>query len=291
MHHSRLGGLIIDCRTDDLERAGRFWSAALGWPVRPPAPGEDPRYVGLVPPPGEPYLEVQRVDHPSRVHLDIVTDDVESEVVRLEELGAVRVARFRTWWVMEAPTGQRFCVVKVGARGFPGPVTRWGDRDSHAARSRPEGDALAVRSATLDDALVLASLATELGYPSDAADLSRRLTTLLGRPDHTVRIAVADRGEVVGWVHAFVSLRLESDPFAEIGGLVVRSEWRGRGVGRCLVEAAAAWGAAQGCTRLRVRCRIDRDGAHAFYARLGFARSKTQGVLDASLPRAPEVER
>jgi glyoxalase superfamily protein len=55
---------------------------------------------------------VQQVDHESRVHLDVETDDVEAEVARLEALGAKRVAKVRTWWVLEAPTGQRFCVVR-----------------------------------------------------------------------------------------------------------------------------------------------------------------------------------
>ena len=30
MHRSRLAGFIIDCRTDDLHGAARFWSGALG---------------------------------------------------------------------------------------------------------------------------------------------------------------------------------------------------------------------------------------------------------------------
>ena len=53
------------------------------------------------------------VGHDSRVHLDIESDDIEAEVARLEALGAKKVAFIRRWWVMEAPTGQRFCVVKM----------------------------------------------------------------------------------------------------------------------------------------------------------------------------------
>ena len=50
---------------------------------------------------------------PGRVHLDIKSDDVESEVTRLERLGAKRVRRVKSWWVMEAPSGHRFCVVPL----------------------------------------------------------------------------------------------------------------------------------------------------------------------------------
>lgn len=51
--------------------------------------------------------------HDSRMHLDIETDDIEAEVRRLEALGAKRVAAVHTWVVMGAPTGQRFCVVRM----------------------------------------------------------------------------------------------------------------------------------------------------------------------------------
>jgi hypothetical protein len=61
------------------------------------------------------------VDHPGRVHLDIETDDIEAEVKRLEALGAKRVEFIKRWWVMEAPTGQRFCVVRPQHDGKLGP--------------------------------------------------------------------------------------------------------------------------------------------------------------------------
>jgi hypothetical protein len=82
---------------------------------------EGQRYVRLVDPHGRLHIEVQAVSHPSRVHLDIEADDVEAEVRRLEGHGAKRVAPIHTWWVMEAPTGQRFCVVTRAA----GVIDRW----------------------------------------------------------------------------------------------------------------------------------------------------------------------
>jgi RimJ/RimL family protein N-acetyltransferase len=110
MHRSRLAGFIIDCRTDDLAAASRFWSRALGMPVTG-RDGED--YDRLDARVRDLLVEVQRVPHDSRVHLDIETDDVEAEVARLEQLGATRIERVKTWWVMQAPTGQRFCVVRA----------------------------------------------------------------------------------------------------------------------------------------------------------------------------------
>ena len=111
MHRSQLGGFIIDCDTDDLETAAAFWSQALGLAMRRSEDPAEANYIGLETEPEGLHIEVQKVDHPSRVHLDIETDDIEADVARLEALGATRVAAVHSWQVMEAPTGQRFCVV------------------------------------------------------------------------------------------------------------------------------------------------------------------------------------
>lgn len=112
-HRSRLAGFIIDCETDDLDAAARFWSGALGWPIGTLPAEESDTYVKLDDAPGGLHVEVQKVTHASRVHLDIETDDIEAEVARLEALGAKRLSAVHTWVVMEAPTGQRFCVVRM----------------------------------------------------------------------------------------------------------------------------------------------------------------------------------
>lgn len=125
MHRSGLGGIIIDCQTDDPERAARFWSKALGYGIKPRAPDGDPDYVELDVPEGRPYIEVQRVAHPSRVHLDIKTDDLDAEVSRLEQLGARALERIKHWCVMEAPSGQRFCVVQLYAGEERGALNCW----------------------------------------------------------------------------------------------------------------------------------------------------------------------
>ena len=112
MHKSRLAGFIIDCRTTDLHGAARFWSQALGLATEILPGQEGDSYVKLKVPDERMHIEVQAVDHDSRVHLDIESDDIEAEVRRLEALGAKRVAKIQSWVVMEAPTGQRFCVVR-----------------------------------------------------------------------------------------------------------------------------------------------------------------------------------
>lgn len=125
MHKSKLGGFIIDCRTDDLPGAANFWSGALGMPQRELPGSEGDLYRALHDARQGLNIEVQKVDHPSRVHLDIESDDVDAEVRRLEHLGAKRVQQIQTWWVMEAPTGQRFCVVRAASPRFEELASRW----------------------------------------------------------------------------------------------------------------------------------------------------------------------
>jgi hypothetical protein len=124
MHDSRLAGFIIDCNVPDLGAAAQFWGAALRMDVRALPASEGEKYVRLVDPEQRLHIEVQAVSHPSRVHLDIDSTDVEAEVARLEALGARRIAQVHTWWVMEAPTGQRFCVVQRKNAGSSA-LARW----------------------------------------------------------------------------------------------------------------------------------------------------------------------
>ena len=125
MHKSRLGALIIDCKTDDLPREAAFWSAALGYAIAPPRPGDTGRYIHLAGPSGEVSIELQSVDHESRVHLDIETDDFTAEIARLEKLGARRVKDYGRWVVMEAPSGHRFCVVNPQRADFQENAKEW----------------------------------------------------------------------------------------------------------------------------------------------------------------------
>lgn len=125
MHHSRLCAVLIDCNDPDVDRAAGFWAGALGRAVDSDHPGTRGNYRMLETPLDEPIVQIQRVTHESRAHLDIETDDIPAEVLRLERPGATVVNRLERWVVMQAPTGQRFCVVRVQRPGFPKNANRW----------------------------------------------------------------------------------------------------------------------------------------------------------------------
>lgn len=125
MHKSKLAGFIIDCQTADLPKASAFWGGALGMAQRGLDGSEGENYVRLMDTQHGLHIEVQKVSHESRVHLDIETDDIDAEVARLEKLGAKRLKKISTWWVMESPTGQRFCVVRAKGDDFERLATPW----------------------------------------------------------------------------------------------------------------------------------------------------------------------
>ncbi len=122
MHKSKLGGISIDCEDTDLKVAAEFWSQALGLTK---AGETHPNYASFKPIAGGLTVEVQNVSHPSRVHMDIETDDIQADIKRLENLGATVVSKVKTWYVMEAPTGQRFCIVEAQAENFDKEANVW----------------------------------------------------------------------------------------------------------------------------------------------------------------------
>ena len=139
-----------------------------------------------------------------------------------------------------------------------------------------------IRDASAGDAEPIARLSGQLGYPEQGGRLGKRLSALLGSSLDAVYVAEVD-GSVVGWIHVFASVRIESAARAEIGGLVVDEAYRGKGIGERLVREVETWAIQHGLAHIRVRTRATRTEAHGFYAREGFERTKLQHVLDKEI--------
>jgi GNAT superfamily N-acetyltransferase len=133
----------------------------------------------------------------------------------------------------------------------------------------------AIRSPQLSDLPRLSELSSQLGYPVSEADLGRRLTHLLFRPDHHLVLAETPPDQVVGWIHAAEQWVLESEPACEILGLVVDQSCRGQGIGRMLVAAIETWAVTRGLATIKVRSNVVRAESHPFYERLGYRRVKS----------------
>jgi len=144
-----------------------------------------------------------------------------------------------------------------------------------------------IRPAALSNLDAILELSGQLGYPGETEDLKFRLEYLLSHDDHEVFVYEHER-QVIGWLHVFKAVRVESTPFAEIGGLIVDQKYRGSGVGSLLIKVAEEWAQHMGVKKIRVRSNIIREDAKKFYLARNFAVSKVQNIFDKKL-NIPEL--
>ena len=122
---------------------------------------------------------------------------------------------------------------------------------------------------------VLTPVAESMHQSGDALGL------LLNSDGH--RIWVADLGDVVvGWLHAYLAVRVGVAPFIEIAGLIVDEQHRSEGIGSKLVAEAVAWAKSIGVA-VRVRSNSKRAATHNFYQAQGFKLLKQQQVFEFNL--------
>jgi len=131
-----------------------------------------------------------------------------------------------------------------------------------------------IRPVRIEDARSVATLATQLGYPSSEAQLAERIPHVLGLDDAAAMVA-EDAGAVVAWIHVELRRTLVADQEAQVMALVVDERCRGRGIGAALMSEAERWARERGAVKLRVGSRTTREGAHRFYEREGYALAKT----------------
>jgi predicted enzyme related to lactoylglutathione lyase len=125
-HYSRISKIVVDADSAAHDRELAFWQAATGQEMEHYQ--RFPEYHGTDLPGTDVGLLVQHLgEGPSRLHLDIHTDDLAAEVARLEKLGAtvVRPAADGAFWcVLRDPAGLLFCVVR-DARLNESNAQRW----------------------------------------------------------------------------------------------------------------------------------------------------------------------
>ncbi len=139
----------------------------------------------------------------------------------------------------------------------------------------------------MDDAAGIAALSAMLGRSGESSRITEELVRLQASPADIVYIFETKPGIPVGWIHAGERLVLGSGRRCEIFGLVVDDTARARGIGRCLVEAVEGWARDRGLDRVLVRTRLTREGANAFYPRLGFRLTKSQHVYSKTVSSGP----
>lgn len=155
-------------------------------------------------------------------------------------------------------------------------------RAEDAERDARAATAVSIRRVRETDAAAVAELNGQLGYPATAADVRERLATIANISSQAVFVACLAE-DVIGWIDVAVTFHLQSQPFALIGGLVVKDGHRGLRTGRRLCEAAEGWAREQGVNVMRVTSRSSRSEAHRFYLRDGYQEVKISRVFEKAL--------
>ena len=135
---------------------------------------------------------------------------------------------------------------------------------------------MTIRRMSEADAEAVAQLSGELGYPSDAEAVRRRLRAV--DPADLLIVAVSEAGEAIGFVHGRMTRTVEAEARVHIVGLVVSSKARRAGVGRRLIAEVERWAATTDAEAIVVRSNTARDEAHDFYPAAGYEKVKTQAV-------------
>ncbi len=143
-----------------------------------------------------------------------------------------------------------------------------------------DGTKLVVRPVQMGDAGELAPLIVQLGYVRPAVEVARWIAEL--GPGQAAFVACLG-AEVVGWIEVSIQHHLQYEPYALIGGLVVKEGVRGQRIGQRLCRQAEDWAAGQGLKEMRVTSRSTREDAHRFYLRDGYRQVKTSVVFEKKL--------
>jgi GNAT superfamily N-acetyltransferase len=141
--------------------------------------------------------------------------------------------------------------------------------------SASKGD-LRIRRVRTGDAVRVAELSGQLGYPAGGKEMKARLAEVLKDRDAACFVAEAAEGGVIGWIHVSVTPLLEVERRAEVNGLVVDEAARGAGAGAMLLAAGEKWAKGKRCKGMSVRSNVIRERTHGFYVRAGYEVYKTQ---------------
>jgi GNAT superfamily N-acetyltransferase len=146
-----------------------------------------------------------------------------------------------------------------------------------------ENQDLKIRRARTSDAPRLAELSGQLGYPTTAAEMKKRLRRLKPASQNALFVAESPDAVVVGWAHISVTHLVEVGTRAELNGLIVAEGQRSLGAGARLLEAAEEWAHKHHCPSMSVRSNVIRERAHKFYGRQGYEHYKTQKAFRKEL--------
>ena len=140
---------------------------------------------------------------------------------------------------------------------------------------------LNIRGAKIEDFNSIMILTKELGYEITEIEVKNKLDRI--NNNETEKVLVAEYDQVIGWMHLSLVEPLESKSFVEIRGIVVKKEYRNRGIGTELISNAEEWADEMGCEKIRIRMNVKRLETRMYYQNLNFVSIKKQEVFEKEL--------
>ncbi|MBQ8086982.1 MAG: GNAT family N-acetyltransferase [Clostridia bacterium] len=134
-----------------------------------------------------------------------------------------------------------------------------------------------IRSIQPSDAEALVEICrAALGHEVSAAQLRRRIPALAEDETYFIAVFEGENHRAIGFIQAQRYRLLYGDDGWNIIALAVEPARQGRGVGRALLTALEEYARDRGDAFVRLNSNVVRAGAHAFYARMGYACDKAQ---------------
>lgn len=129
-----------------------------------------------------------------------------------------------------------------------------------------------IREAKINDIVELTSLVEQLGYPTTIESMKTRFNNIESSPDYHTLLASFD-GKIVGMIGLIKGYYYEMDgSYVRIVAFVVDSKFRGKGIGKKLLEEAESWARSIGANGIGLNSgnRSERFNAHKFYKNMGY---------------------
>ena len=139
-----------------------------------------------------------------------------------------------------------------------------------------------IRQMSETDVAAVTMLSQQLGYPLPEEQILQNMKAVLETKDHDAFVAVHEN-KVVGWIGVAQAILIVIPAYCEINGLVIDQYYRGKGIGKMLIEQAKQWGKEKGNNKLKLRCNEIRTETHLFYQHLGFMETKEQKTFELNI--------
>ena len=141
---------------------------------------------------------------------------------------------------------------------------------------------ITIRKILNEDATQIAALCSQLGYSLSIEQIVQNMNDVISNKDHDAFVAVHNK-TVIGWIGVSNSIKIEMPPYCEVHGLVIDDNFRGKGIGKMLIEKAKEWAREKGHGKLALHCNVKRSETLLFYRHLGFEEVKQQKFLEIDI--------